>query len=126
MKVAVIFDNQHRPETTGFYVRRSLARLVDVEHLLPHELSLIQPGLFDLFVFVDDGLDYEIPDSLRPKASWAIDTHMDLDRAIQRFGDSDFLFAAQKNGASRLTEHTGRPAMWLPLACRGNTGPSTL
>ncbi len=117
MKVAVVFDNQHRPETTGFYCRRALAKRVDVEHLLPHELPLIPPGLFDLFVCIDDGLDYEIPDSLRPRASWAIDTHMDFDRAVRRFGDSDFIFAAQKNGAALLSEQTGRPVMWLPLAC---------
>ena len=117
MKVGVVFDNQHRPETTGFYCRRALARLVDVEHLLPHELSLIPPDLFDLFVFVDDGLDYEIPDGLRPRAAWAIDTHMDLDRAVQRFGDADFVFAAQKNGAAALSERLGRYVEWLPLAC---------
>jgi hypothetical protein len=88
-----------------------------VEHLLPHELKLVPPDLFDLFVFIDDGLDYEIPDSLRPCAAWAIDTHMDLDRAVSRFGNSDFLFAAQKNGAAALAEQTGRTVEWLPLAC---------
>lgn len=117
MKVAIVFDNQHRPETTGFYCRRALAKLVDVEHLLPHELALIPDGLFDLFVFVDDGLSYEIPDSLRPRASWAIDTHMDLERAIRRFGDSEHLFAAQKNGAEQLEARLGREVEWLPLAC---------
>ena len=50
MKVAVVFDNQHRPETTGFYCRRALSQLADTEHLLPHELSLVPDGVFDLFV----------------------------------------------------------------------------
>ena len=42
---------------------------------------------------------------------------MDLSRCIQRFGDADFLFAAQKNGAAALRQSLGRPVEWLPLAC---------
>lgn len=117
MKVGIVFDNQQRPETTGYYCRRALGPLVDLEHLLPHELDLIDPSIFDLFVFIDDGLDYPIPDHCRPRAAWAIDTHMDLPRCLQRFGDADFLFAAQKNGASTLQRILGRPVEWLPLAC---------
>ena len=117
MKVGLVFDNQHRPETTGYYCRRALGRLVDLEHLLPHELDIIDPSIFDLFIFIDDGLDYVIPDHCRPRAAWAIDTHMDLTRCIQRFGDADFLFAAQKNGAFALQQRLGRPVEWLPLAC---------
>lgn len=117
MKVGLVFDNQHRPETTGYYCRRALGRMVDLEHLLPHELDIIDPSIFDLFIFIDDGLDYVIPDHCRPRAAWAIDTHMDLTRCIQRFGDADFLFAAQKNGAFALQQRLGRPVEWLPLAC---------
>lgn len=117
MKVAVVFDNRPRQETTGLYCRRALARLADVEHLLPEELEHIPPGLFDLLVVVDDGLDYFIPDHCRPRAAWAIDTHVDFERTVRRFGDADFLFAAQKNGASRLQERLGRDVHWLPLAC---------
>ena len=75
MKIAVVFDNQLRPETTGFYVCRALHSL-DIEHVLPHELSRIPTGLFDFFLFVDDGLDYAIPSHIRPRADWAIDTHI--------------------------------------------------
>ncbi len=117
MKVGLVFDNKHRPETTGYYCRRALGRLVDLEHLLPHELDIIDPSIFDLFILIDDGLDYVIPDNCRPRAAWAIDTHMDLTRCIQRFGDADFLFAAQKNGAFALQQRLGRPVEWLPLAC---------
>lgn len=117
MKVAIVFDNRPRPETTGYYCRRALAKLVDVEHLLPEELNLIDPSIFDLFVFVDDGLDYPIPDHCRPKASWIIDTHIDFQRSLTRFGDSDFLFAAQKDGAAQLQQSLGRTVEWLPLAC---------
>ncbi len=117
MKVGLVFDNQQRPETTGYYCRRALGPLVDLEHLLPHELDMIEPSVFDLFVFIDDGLDYVIPPQCRPRAAWAIDTHMDLSRCIQRFGDADFLFAAQQNGAATLQQVLGRPVNWLPLAC---------
>lgn len=117
MKVALVFDNQVRPETTGYYCRRALARLTDVEHVLPHELPSIDASIFDLFLFVDDGLDYEIPKHCRPRAAWAIDTHVDRDRCLRRFGDADDLFAAQKNGAAALQQQLGRTVHWLPLAC---------
>ena len=117
MKVGLVFDYQQRPETTGYYCRRALGPLVDLEHLLPHELDLIDPSIFDLFVFIDDGLDYPIPDHCRPRAAWAIDTHIDLSRSVQRFGDADSLFAAQQNGANALQQALGRSVNWLPLAC---------
>jgi GT2 family glycosyltransferase/tetratricopeptide (TPR) repeat protein/2-polyprenyl-3-methyl-5-hydroxy-6-metoxy-1,4-benzoquinol methylase len=117
VKVGLVFDNQQRPETTGYYCRRALGPLVDVEHLLPHELNLIDPSIFDLFLFIDDGLDYPIPAHCRPRAAWAIDTHIALSRSIQRFGDADHLFAAQKNGAAALQQATGRKVHWLPLGC---------
>ncbi len=117
MKVAVIFDNQIRSETTGFYCRRALSRLVDVEQLLPEELNRIPAGLFDLFVLIDDGLDYQLPDELRPRAAWAIDTHMSLERCISRFGNADWVFAAQKLGAQQMQRALGRDVHWLPLGC---------
>ncbi|MEX1028259.1 MAG: glycosyltransferase [Candidatus Paceibacterota bacterium] len=117
MKVAIVFDNQTRSETTGFYCRRALSRLADVEHLLPSELSEVPESLFNLFVFVDDGLDYPIPEHLRPRAAWAIDTHISFARCISRFGDADWLYAAQKMGASEMQASLGREVTWLPLAC---------
>ena len=98
MKVGLVYDHEQRPETTGFYCRRALGKLVDVEHLVPHELALVNPSTFDLFVFVDDGLDYNIPEQCRPRAAWAIDTHLNMARSVERFGDAEFLFAAQQNG----------------------------
>jgi len=117
MKVAIIFDNELRPETTGFYCRRALGKLCDVEHLLPAELQDVPNGIFDLFIAIDDGLDYEIPQRLRPLVAWTIDTHICLDRAITRFGSADLLFAAQKKGAQQLSQVLGREVQWLPLAC---------
>jgi GT2 family glycosyltransferase/2-polyprenyl-3-methyl-5-hydroxy-6-metoxy-1,4-benzoquinol methylase/tetratricopeptide (TPR) repeat protein len=117
MRVALIFDNRNRNETTGFYCRRALGNIVELEHLLPDELASVKPALFDLYLLIDDGLDYPIPDSLRPRAAWAIDTHIDFMRSINRFGDADWLFAAQKQGTATLSSQLGRQVTWLPLAC---------
>ena len=68
-RVAVVFDNTQRPETTGLYVRRALGRLVaNVEHLLPDELTRPIAQGFDAYIFVDDGLEYPIPSRLRASA----------------------------------------------------------
>lgn len=114
-KVAIIYDDRSRPETTGLYCRRALGQLVEVEHFLPTELSRI-PKDFDLYLNVDDGLRYRLPPSLRPCAWWAIDTHLDLTWYLTKGPDFDFVFAAQKDGAAELSK-AGLNASWLPLAC---------
>ena len=122
-RVAVLFDNTVRPETTGLYVRRALGawlqsgRICHLEHVLPQELDRIPEGLFDLFLLIDDGLDYEIPDSLRPAAWWAIDTHLGFERCLSRAQRADWTFAAQRNGAEQLRAAGIDNAVWLPLAC---------
>ena len=123
IRVAVVFDNTQRPETTGFYCRRALAELVregriaEVEHLLPEELDRVEPGRFDLFVAIDDGLRYHWPRSLRPVAWWAIDTHLDFGRTLERAWQSDFVFVAQRDGAERFGREGISGVKWLPLAC---------
>ena len=79
-RVAIIFDNKSRPETTGVYCRRALGQMVQVEHFLPSERSRIPRQGFDLYLNIDDGLRYNLPPELRPSAFWAIDTHLDFDR----------------------------------------------
>ena len=37
-RVAIIYDDQARPDTTGVYCRRALEGLVKVEHLPPEQL----------------------------------------------------------------------------------------
>ncbi|MFQ5730916.1 MAG: glycosyltransferase [Planctomycetaceae bacterium] len=115
-RVAAVFDNLARPETTGFYCRRALGELVAVEHFLPSEIGTIPRDDFDLFVNVDDGLDYRWPTALRPSIFWAIDTHLAFERTLARAGDFDLVFAAQKDGAESLCQ-AGIDATWLPLAC---------
>jgi GT2 family glycosyltransferase/tetratricopeptide (TPR) repeat protein len=116
-RVAVIFDNTLRPDTTGTYCRRALGKLVDVEHFLPNELSRLRHEKFDLYLAIDDGLNYSIPADLHPLACWAIDTHMDFELRLGRAQRADFVFAAQRDGADRLRRQGISTAVWLPLAC---------
>lgn len=116
-RIAIIFDNTHRPETTGFYCRRALGCIAEVEHFLPNQLDQIQTGDFDLFLNIDDGLRYELPSHLRPAACWVIDTHIDFEWSLAKAKQFDVVFAAQKLGAEKLRQHGIETATWLPLAC---------
>ena len=88
-----------------------------VEHFLPTELDQLPAELFDLFINIDDGLDYVLPSCLRPSALWAIDTHLEFDRSLRKARSADYVFAAQKDGAERLRQRGVSSAIWLPLAC---------
>jgi hypothetical protein len=115
--VAVIFDDEARPDTTGVYCRRALGRLVEVEHFRPMELSRIPRGRFDLYLNIDDGLRYRLPADLQPSAWWAIDTHLDPDWYQAKAPDFDLVFTAQRDGAELLHRAGIASAHWLPLAC---------
>lgn len=116
-RVAVIYDDLHRPETTGGYCLRALQELVEAAHVRPADAGQLSPGDFDLFVRVDDGLDYTLPQKLHPLAWWAIDTHLDLDRCLAQARSADLTFAAQRPGADALRRAGIASAEWLPLAC---------
>ena len=115
MRIAMVFDNQVRPDTTGVYCRRALGRLAQIEHFLPQEISRIPQGAFDLYVNIDDGLRYRFPRKLRPSVWWAIDTHLDLPWYLEKASDFDHVYVAQRDGAEALKK-AGLPARWLPLA----------
>ena len=135
VKVALLYDNTVRPDTTGEYCQRALERLCHVTHYLPTQLhhlrqhtgdseppptnpepSTLTPA-FDLYLHVDDGLDYSIPAGLHPSAYWVIDTHLQYERDLEKAQQFDFVFAAQKDGAERLQRDGIANALWLPLAC---------
>ncbi len=116
-RVAVIFDDRARPETTGVYCRRALERLVQVAHFRPDELDQVPREGFDLYINIDDGFDYRLPPELRPSAFWAIDTHVNFDSCLGRARGFDLVFAAQRDGADRLRRSGIATAAWLPLAC---------
>jgi 2-polyprenyl-3-methyl-5-hydroxy-6-metoxy-1,4-benzoquinol methylase len=115
-RVALVFDDQTRPETTGVYCRRALEKLADVTFFQPSQLAEVPRGGFDLYLNIDDGLRYLWPADLRPCAWWAIDTHIDFDWALQKARGFDLVFAAQRDGAALLRQE-GVDARWLPLAC---------
>lgn len=115
-RIAMIFDNTLRPETTGTYCVRAMRKLADVEFFTPDQIERIPRTGFDLYLCIDDGLRYRLPTDLRPCAWWVIDTHMDLEWAIEHGQEFDWLFAAQRDG-SRQLQTAGLPATWLPLAC---------
>jgi GT2 family glycosyltransferase/2-polyprenyl-3-methyl-5-hydroxy-6-metoxy-1,4-benzoquinol methylase/tetratricopeptide (TPR) repeat protein len=115
-KIALIYDDSLRPDTTGGYCLRALGKKSEVIHFRPEQLGGITPE-FDLYLCIDDGLDYRLPSELRPAAYWAIDTHLNFERTLRRVGDFDFIFAAQKEGAARLRAEGAARCEWLPLAC---------
>lgn len=115
-RVALIYDDVSRPDTTGTHCLRALKQLCDVRHFRPDELQSISSRDFDLYLNIDDGLRYHLPASLRPCAWWVIDTHMDPSWAEEKGGAFDWLFAAQLDGATAL-RNTGIRTEWLPLAC---------
>jgi spore maturation protein CgeB len=116
-RVAVIYDDRQRPETTGVYCLRALGSLVRAVHFRPDDLASLSPGGFDLYLNIDDGLEYHLPASLRPSAWWAIDTHINFGWCRRKALDFDFVFAAQRDGAARLEAEGIAAAHWLPLAC---------
>ncbi|MDB5388449.1 MAG: wbbL 5 [Planctomycetaceae bacterium] len=115
-RVAVVFDNQIRPDTTGVYCFRALSQFTRVVHVLPKDLMNVKPGEFDLFLNIDDGLQYTLPPDLHPCAWWVIDTHLSPEWAEEKGMAFDWLFAAQHDGAERLCR-SGILTRWLPLAC---------
>ena len=77
-RVALVFDDQTRPETTGFYCRRALEKLVEVTFFHPSALAEVPREAFDLYLNIDDVMRYQWPADLHPCAWWAIDTHIDF------------------------------------------------
>ena len=115
-RVALIYDNQVRPDTTGEYCRRALQSICKVTHFLPDDMDKIRPGAFDLYLFIDDGLEYPIPFQLRPNAWWVIDTHLRYEKDLEKARLFDYVFAAQRDGAEKLERDGIRNVFWLPLA----------
>src|SRR4051794_29969537 len=116
-RVALIFDDRIRPDTTGVYVRKALAGLVEVFHFQPGQADEIPSSGFDLYLSIDDDTEHQLPDSLHPRAYWAIDTHRDFSARFARSVLCDLVFAAQRDGAERLRNAGIDSAIWLPLAC---------
>jgi hypothetical protein len=103
-RVAIIFEDRIRPETTGVYYRRALAPLAEVVFFHPDDLARVPRTGFDLYLVIDDGFDYPLPADLHPLVYQAIDTHIGFERSRARAAQADLTFAAQKDGAERLRQ----------------------
>lgn len=104
----VTIYNDTRKDTTGFYVDEAIRSLnIELKHINPLKHSI--PSDSDLYILVDDGIDYEIKGSLGRLAYWAIDTHFTKDQCIKKAKNANWVFTAQKGGLENST--------WLPLAC---------
>ncbi len=116
-RVALIFDDRLRPDTTGVYVLAALAELVDVSHFRPDQADAIPTSGFDLYLSIDDDTEHRLPVSSSPRAYWTIDTHRNFAARFERSAACDLVFAAQRDGAERLRAAGIDSATWLPLAC---------
>lgn len=116
-RVALIYDDTIRFDTTGVYVERALHQIADVVRFLPTQIDRIKPK-YDLYLQIDDGLTYRWTRAdLHPSAWWIIDTHLQFDWDKEKAVDFDFLFTAQKNGAEHFRLEGFDNVEWLPLAC---------
>ncbi|MFH1484567.1 MAG: glycosyltransferase, partial [Chloroflexota bacterium] len=117
LRVAIVYDNTIRKDTTGELCRRALDKLCSqAHHFLPSQVYAI-PSDYHLYINIDDGLNYRLPSYFHPSVYWAIDTHLDYDMRLNKAGHFDLVFAAQKDGAEQLRRDGIHNARWLPLAC---------
>ncbi len=113
MKLALIFDAA-REDTIGIYFQRATRALgVHADHFWLRDAAAIPDG-YDLYLRIDHG-DYrhDVPDRLRPRAFYAIDTHLPhswkaIRRAAPRY---DVIYCCHRRGAEALG------AAWVPVAC---------
>jgi predicted SAM-dependent methyltransferase len=115
LKIAIVFDNQNRLDTTGVYCRRALQGKHEVDHFLPDQMDQIRPDQYDLFINIDDGRSYRFRPDLHPSLFWAIDTHVKPERCLEKARDFDLVFCAQRPGAKAMRK-AGVAARWCPLA----------
>ena len=115
MKIAIVFDSQNRPDTTGVYCQRALQGKHEVDHFLPDQMDRVRPDQYDVFMNIDDGRSYRFRPDLHPSIFWAIDTHVKPERCQNKAKDFDFVFCAQRPGAAGMRK-AGIPARWCPLA----------
>jgi hypothetical protein len=62
-RIALIFDDILRPDTTGVYVRRALETLAEVVHFRPGQRREIPDTGFDFYLSIDDDTDHRLPET---------------------------------------------------------------
>lgn len=113
MKIALFYNPS--PGTIGEYFHRALVSLGETVEHFPVSGMTAPPAGCDVFLRVDHG-DYsvDLPKDLRPKAFYAVDTHLMRSwKSIRRLAEGyDRVFCAQQSAARRLPR-----AHWVPLGC---------
>lgn len=119
MKVALFFDKMSEG-TVGIYIEKALKDSeIEYTHFWTKDASLIKPE-FDLYLRIDHGdYKYDLPDYLRPKAFWAMDTHLEkpFKKIIAQAKNYDFVFCTfEKEGAEKLKKFNIDSHI-VPFAC---------
>jgi len=119
MKVALVFD-KGREDAAGFYVENILRQRqgFSVDHFNTSDAEGIPQG-YDLYLRIDHGdYSHDLPANLKPKAFWAMDTHLKHPwRKIQRQASNyDIVFCAFRQAVDELKAR-GFNAHWVPFAC---------
>jgi hypothetical protein len=60
MRIALIYDDTVRPDTTGVHCREALEGLAEAVHFLPRDIAQIPATGFDPYLNIDDGLRYTL------------------------------------------------------------------
>lgn len=117
MKIMFEIEDRIRQDSTCVYFKRAFEKLADVKVVYPEELKYIRPGIFDLHIRVDYGINNPFPKDLKPSAYYAIDTHIDPEWRVDMAKNAEFdhVFCAQYPGTQ--LEWGTRNVYWLPLAC---------
>ncbi len=111
-RVAVIYDDRERPETSGsLIVAGRSSTIVGRGRSFPsRRFGAVPHAGFDLYLNIDDGLEYRLPADLRPSAWWAIDTHINFDWCRKKARTFDFVFAAQREAGDWTRKGSPRPS----------------
>ena len=116
-RIAIVYDNTVRPDTTGEFCRRALEGLGHtVSHFLPAEAADIIP-IYEVYLWMDDDRTPSLPTALHPLVHWAVDVPEDDSGVAERASALDYLFCAQRKSAARLRRLGIRNVNWLPLGC---------
>ena len=116
-RVALIYDDRARPETTGVYCRRALERLVEVEHFRPDELAGSPATASTSTSTSTTACVTACRPICGPRPGGPSTPTSTSTGASPRRRDFDLVFAAQRDGAERLRRAGIASATWLPLAC---------
>ena len=119
-RVALIFDDRIRPDTTGVYCPPGAGRAGRCRPFPARSAPTQIPATgFDLYLSIDDDTDHRLPGAsaargLTGRSTRTCDFAARV-RAVRR--PCDLVFAAQRDGAERLRAAGIESASWLPLAC---------